>query len=159
MRRRPSSRAAEQLSHSQPYTAADFQAAMHGPEPRLEELAYLQALIGPAEALLSQSQPLVGIVYTEHGPMEIAEALARFDVDHVLYRFGSWVVTENGIACLVHHYPLDRARLQEHQNWAQHLAEQSWVNLWDVLRALVVEQHVRSRMKQHGPHGDGTHPV
>ncbi len=124
----------------------------------MEELAYLQALLGSAEALLLQSQPLTGTVYTDQGAMDVAAALVAFDVERVVYRFGTWVVTEDGVACLVHHYPLTRARLSEPQDWASHLAEQSWVNLWDLQRALVVEQHLRSRTNHRGPSGDGTHP-
>lgn len=141
------------------YTAADFQSALHGPGSRMEELAYLQALLGPAEALLSQNQPMAGIVYTERGPMDVLDAMGVFGIDNVMYRFGTWVVTNDGVACLVHHYPLTRARLSEEQNWPSHLAEQSWVSLWDLLRALLVEQHVRSRTKHHETSGDGTHPV
>lgn len=159
MRRRHNPGADGNHHHSPDYTAADFQSALHGPEPRMEELAYLQAKLGPAEAFLSHSQPLSGNVYTEQGPMEVVEALAVFGVDKVVHRFGTWVVTDDGIACLVHHYPLTRARLSEQQDWASHLAEQSWVNLWDLLRALVVEQHLRSRAKHHETPGDGTHPA
>ena len=158
MRRRREQRLDEHQPHRPRYTAADFQSALHGPEPRMEELAYLQALLGPAEALLLQSQSMTGIVYTEHGPLEVVEAAVVFGVDKVVYRFGTWVVTEDGVACLVHQYPLTRARLSEQQDWASHLAEQSWVNLWDLLRALVVERHVRSQTKHHESSGDGPHP-
>ena len=140
------------------YTAADFQAAMHGPDPRMEELAYLQAWLGHSTSLLAQSQPLVGTVLTEQGPMEVADAIAAFDVGTVLYRFGTWVVTEDGVACLVHHYPLTHARLQEHQDWASLLAQHPWVNLWDALRALSVARHTGSRRQHDGPHSDGAHP-
>jgi hypothetical protein len=91
--------------------------------------------------------------------MEVEEALDIFDIGAVLYRFGTWVVTKDGIACLIHHYPLTRDRLSEQQDWASFLAEQSWVNLWDLQRALVVEQYVRSRTKHHEDSGDGTHPA
>ena len=140
------------------YTAADFQSAMHGPDPRMEELAYLQARLGSPVEFLLQSQPLVGLVLTEQGPMEVADAMVAFDVGSAVYRFGTWVVTEDGIACLVHHYPLTRARLQEHQDWASHLAAQAWVNLWDLVRALAVAQHQGSRREETGPYGDGAHP-
>ena len=141
-----------------PYTAADFQSDMHGPDPRMEELAYLEAGLGPAAGLLAQSQPLAGIVLTERGPMEVADAMAAFDVGTAVYRFGTWVVTEDGIACLVHHYPLTHARLQEQEDWASHLAEQTWANLWDALRALTVARQMGSGRQRHGPHGDGAHP-
>ena len=140
-----------------PYTAADFQSAMQGPDPRMEELAYLQARLGSAPELLPQSQPLAGTVLTEQGPMEVADAMAAFNVGTVVYRFGTWVVTEEGIACLVHHYPLPYARLAEQQDWARLLAAQSWVNLWDVLRALAVARQTGHRT-HHEPHGDGAHP-
>ncbi len=141
-----------------PYTAADFQFAMQGPDPRKEELAYLQARLGPATALLPQSQPLMGTLFTDKGPMEVADAVATFEVGTPIYRFGTWVVTEEGIACLVHHYPLAHARLQEQEDWAGHLAEQAWVNLWDLLRALTVARQMESHQTQHGPYGDGAHP-
>lgn len=76
------------------------------------------------------------------------------DVGTVIYRFGTWVVTDDGIACLVHHYPLTIVRLHEEQDWARHLAEQTWVNLWDFLRALAVASHVRGSGQQDGGHGD-----
>jgi hypothetical protein len=141
-----------------PYTAADFQSAMQGPDPRREELIYLQERLGPAAGLLGQSQPLVGMVLTEQGPMEVSEALATFEVGTVVYRFGTWVVTEDGVACLVHHYPLTDARLRENQDWASHLAEQQWVNLWDALRALAVAQHAAGHGHYGGPYGDAGHP-
>jgi hypothetical protein len=141
-----------------PYTAADFQSAMQGHDPRREELAYLQERLGPAADLLVQSQPLLGTVLTEQGPMEVSEALAAFAVGTVVHRFGTWVVTEDGVACLVHHYPLTHARLNERQDWASHLAEQSWVNLWDALRALSVAQHTAGRGQRGGPYGDAAHP-
>ena len=141
-----------------PYTATDFQSAMHGRDPRMEELAYLQARLGPAAELLAQNLPLAGTVLTEQGPMEVADAMAAFDVGNVVYRFGTWVVTKDGIACLAHHYPLTHERLQEHQNWASHLAEQAWVNLWDLVRALAVAAQMQSFRQERGPYGDGAHP-
>ncbi len=140
------------------YTAADFQAAMHGPDPRADELAYLHARLGPAAALIAQSQPLTGTIFTDQGPMEAVDAAAAFNVGRVLYRFGTWVVTDDGIACLAHHFPLSHARLEEHQDWASHLAEQPWVNLWDLLRAMAVERHMGPHQRQGGPQGDGAHP-
>lgn len=134
------------------YTASDFHEAMHGRAPRMEELDYLQARLEEASVLLVQAQPLTGTVYTEHGPMDVADALAAFEVGNVVYRFGTWVVTDDGIACLVHHYPLTIARLHEQQDWASHLAEQEWVILWDVLRALVVSSHLRARGNEDGGH-------
>jgi hypothetical protein len=141
-----------------PYTSTDFQAAMRGPEPRMEELAYLQRRLEPAATLLTQSQPLTGVLFTEQGPMEVTDAIAAFQVGTVLHRFGTWVVTEDGIACLVRHYPLTYARLQEHQDWASHLAEQEWVSLWDLLRALTVAHQASPRQTQHGPYSEGSHP-
>lgn len=141
-----------------PYTAADFQSAMHGLEPRMEELAYLRARLEPSSVLIAQAQPLTGTVFTEQGRMQVTDALVVFSVAPVIYRFGTWAVTEDGVACLVHHYPLTHARLHEPQDWASHLAEQEWVNLWDFLRALVVAAHVGSRRQQEGPQGDGAQP-
>ena len=142
------------------FSAADFQAAMHGPDPRAEELAFLQARLGPATGLIAQSQPLVGTIFTDQGPMEAADAAAAFNVGTVLYRFGTWVVTEDGVACLTHHFPLSHTRLDERQNWASHLAEQPWVNLWDALRALAVEheRQMGPQQQQGGGQGDGAHP-
>jgi hypothetical protein len=141
-----------------PYTTNDFQSAMSGLAPRIEELEYLQARLGPASELLAQHQPMAGVIYTERGPMDAADTVAAFSTGTVLYRFGTWVVTENGIACLTHHYPLTHARLQEHQDWASHLAEQTWVCLWDLLRALAVARMTGSSHHDHGPHGDSAHP-
>ena len=143
------------MSHSD---AAAFQAAMQGPDPRMAELAYLQAWLDDATALLVQSQPLDGTVFTEQGPLEVADAMAAFDVGPVRYRFGTWVVTDDGIACLARHYPLSHARLQEHEQWASYLAEQPWANLWDLVRAIVVSQHIHARRPDPGPSGDGAHP-
>ncbi|HSH78336.1 MAG TPA: hypothetical protein VLA19_07365 [Herpetosiphonaceae bacterium] len=140
------------------YSAADFQADMHGPDPRMEELAYLQARLETASALLVQSQPLTGTLFTEQGPMDVSDAVAAFAVGNVVYRFGTWVVTQDGVACLVHHYPLTHARLQEREDWARHLAEQPWVNLWDALRALRVVEHMAQHREHGGPYGDGAHP-
>ncbi len=140
------------------YTAGDFQSAMHGPDPRMEELAYLQVRLEPASVLIAQSQPLAGTVFTERGSMEVEEAAAAFEVGRVLFRFGTWVVTEDGIACIVHHYPLATARLHEGEDWASLLAEQSWVNLWDLLRAIKVAHELAARRQQRGPQGDGSHP-
>lgn len=156
-RQRPASRSDHPASRH--YTAADFQSALYGPDPRVAELEYLHALVEPAETLLAQSQPLTGTVYTQHGPMEVAAAMAEFGVETVVYRFGTWVVTDDGVACLIHHYPLTRERLSEQQDWASHLAEQDWVNLWDVLRALAVARHIARRGQPDGSSGDTSHPL
>ena len=140
------------------YNATDFQSAMRGPDPRMVELAYLQERLGAAATLLAQSQPLVGTVLTERGSMEVLDAMAAFGIDTVVYRFGTSVVTDDGVACLVHHYPLPHARLEEHQDWASHLAAHAWVNLWDLVRALAVARQVGTHREDHGPFGDGAHP-
>ncbi|HZG67442.1 MAG TPA: hypothetical protein VEZ12_11910 [Herpetosiphonaceae bacterium] len=140
-----------------PFGDAEFHTAMHRPAPRVAELAYLQACLGDAAQLLLQSQPLVGTVFTEQGPMEVTDAIAAFDVGTVVYRFGTWVVTDDGIACLTRHYPLTRARLKEHEDWAGHVAEQTWANLWDLVRALVVAQQSGARQQGSGPYGDDAH--
>src|SRR4051812_30562913 len=98
------------------YTAADFQSAMRGPDPRMEELAFLRSCMGSPAVLLGQSEPLVGMVLTERGLMDVEDAIVTWNVGAVLYRFGTWVVTEDGIACLAHHYPLTQARLHEQQD-------------------------------------------
>lgn len=140
------------------YGDADFHAAMQRTDPRTAELGYLQACLRDAARLLEQSQPLIGTVLTERGPMEVVDAIAAFDVGTVRYRFGTWAVTEDGIACLVRHYPLTRSRLQENEDWAMHLAEQTWANLWDLVRALVVAEQSEPRRQDHGPYGDDAHP-
>src|SRR5690349_12013368 len=96
------------------YSAADFQADMAGPDPRMEELAYLEARVSSADDLLAQDEPLAGTIYTQQGPLEVTQAIAAFGVGTVLHRFGTWVVTDEGIACLAHHFPLSHAQLQEH---------------------------------------------
>ena len=58
--------------------AAALQAAMQGPDPRMAELAYLQAWLGDAAALLVQSQPLAGMVFTEQGPLRLADLKAAY---------------------------------------------------------------------------------
>jgi hypothetical protein len=140
------------------YTATDFQSAMQGPDPRLEELTSLRRWIGSPAEILAQSQSLIGTVLTERGLMDIEDALVTFGVSLVVYRFGTWVVTEDGIACLAHHYPLTQARLHEQQDWVSHLAEHPWVNLWDLLRALTIAQHLRVHREDNGASGDGAHP-
>lgn len=140
------------------YTAMDFQAAMYGPDSRSIELAYLQSRLGPTAVLLAQHQSLVGTVFTEQGAMRVTDAIAAYEVGPVLYRFGTWVVTEHGVACLVHHYPIAQAQLQHHTEIARQLAEQSWVNLWDLLRALAVARHAESAPRQGGEQGNETHP-
>ena len=124
----------------------------------MAELADLRARLSAPDTLLAQAQPLSGIVYTERGPLEVAEALVAFAVGPVVYRFGTWVVTTDGIACLVRHYPLTRAQLQGPEDWARHLAEQPWANLWDVLRALTVATHPGTRSHSGGGHGDESRP-
>ena len=122
------------------------------------ELAFIQERIGAVSHVVEQSQPLVGTVFTEQGAMDVADAINAYNVGTVIHRFGTWVVTEDGIACLVRHYPLSRARLGEHENWASHLAEQTWANLWDVVRALVVEAQRGARSSEPGASNDGTQP-
>lgn len=140
------------------YTATDFQTDMRGPDPRMIELAYLQAHLEPIDDLLAQSQPLAGTIFTEQGPLEVHQAIAAFGVAPVLYRFGTWAVTSDGVACLVRHYPLSHSQLHEQQDWASYLAEQGWVNLWDLLRTLKVAHHIAARRQQGGPHGQEAHP-
>lgn len=140
------------------YTASDFQAAMHGQDPRRAELAHLEACIGPPAGLLAQSQPSTGMVLTEQGPMDVVDALQTLAIGKVVYRFGTWAVTEGRIACLVHAFPLSHAQLQENPDWPSHLAEQPWVNLWDALRALRVAIHVRAQRPPDGSQGDAARP-
>ena len=139
------------------YTAADFQSDMQGPSPRTEELAYLQARLGPVEELLRQSQTLEGIVFTERGAMDVEAALEAFDVGPVRYRFGTWVVTDSGIACLVRHYPIAEEHLAGDHDWASLLAEQDWPNLWDLLRTLAVARH-SARPQTSDRHGGASYP-
>lgn len=90
--------------------------------------------------------------------MEVLQAVAAFGVEAVLYRFGTWAVTGDGVACLVRHYPLSQVQLQEQQDWVSYLAEQGWVNLWDLLRTLKVAHHIAAPRQQGGPQGQETHP-
>lgn len=131
---------------------------MNPPSPRMVELAYLEQCIGNGLHLHAQSQPLSGLIYTEQGAMDVSEALVAFAVGKVIYRFGTWVVTDDGIACLVRHYPLTRTRLREHEDWASHLAEQSWANLWDFVRALVQVKLVGLHKEQELSEDGGSHP-
>lgn len=140
------------------FGSADYQSFMNRADPRMVELAYIEERIGDVSQVVEQSQPLAGTVFTEQGAMDVADAIVAYNVGTVIHRFGTWVVTEDGIACLVRHYPLSRARLGEHENWASHLAEQTWANLWDVVRALVVEAQRGARSPEPGSHTDGTHP-
>lgn len=140
------------------YTAMDFQAEMYGPNPRTIELAHLESRLGPTAALLAQSQSLVGTIFTEQGAMRIADAITAFGVGTVLYRFGTWAVTEQGIACLVHHYPIPQAQIQQQNEIARQMAEQSWVNLWDLLRALTVARHRESSSVDDEGQGNESHP-
>jgi hypothetical protein len=140
------------------FTAADFQAAMQGPDPRMVELTYLQERLGSPAELLAQSLPPLGTVLTDQGPMDVADAMIAFGIDHVVYRFGTWVVTADGIACLVHHFPITRARLREQEDWARYLAGHDWVNLWDLVRALAVAQHSAAHREESGPQGDSAYP-
>lgn len=100
--------------------------------------------------MLAEAQPVTGTIFTDRGPMDVSEVLVAFEVGAVVYRFGTCVVTEDGIACRAHHYPLTIARLHEQQDWASHLAEQAWVNVCDVLRALTVAAHIGQRVQQNG---------
>lgn len=140
------------------YTATDFQTAMYGPDPRTVELVYLQSRLEPPAVLLAQSQSLIGTVFTEHGAMRVSEAITAFEVGSVLYRFGTWAVTEHGVACLVHPTSLTQAQIQQRDEIVRQLAEQSWVNLWDLLRALAVARHIESLPPQSGGQGNETHP-
>lgn len=90
--------------------------------------------------------------------MDVPDAIAAFEVGTVLYRFGTWVVTDDGVACLVRHYPLARARLREPLDWASLLAQQDWVCLWDFLRALAVATQSRTRHPSDGSHGGEAQP-
>lgn len=140
------------------YTAMDFQAAMYGPDPRSIELAYLQSRLGPTTVLLAQHQSLAGTVFTEQGAMRVTDAITAYEVGSVLYRFGTWAVTEQGVACLVHRYSITQAQIQQHDDIVRQLAEQSWVNLWDLLRALAVARHAESASPRGGEQGNETHP-
>lgn len=141
-----------------PFDGADYQAYMNKTDPRMAELLYLEGCIGDVAQIIEQSQPLEGTILTERGIMDVADALVAFDVGPVVYRFGTWVVTQDGIACLVRHYPLTRARLHEREHWASHLAEQSWANLWDVVRALIVARHRGLMNEGHQSTSGGSFP-
>jgi hypothetical protein len=91
-------------------------------------------------------------------PHPITHTAAAVAVGPVRYRFGTWVVTDDGIACLVHRYPLSHARRAQAQDWPRHLPELPWVNVWDLLRAVAVVQAVGPHPPRPGPQGEAAHP-
>ena len=52
----------------------------------------------------------------------------------ILWRFGDWAVTDDGVECLSHPYFIEKGGLGE--DWEDHLAGKTWPNMPDVCKAL-----------------------
>jgi len=64
-------------------TTADVQAAIQFPDPRMVELAYLQAHLAPATAVRAQRQLMDGTLFTEQGPRLVEDAISAVAVGPV----------------------------------------------------------------------------
>jgi hypothetical protein len=77
-------------------------------------------------------------------PITFEEAVEKFEIGRIVKRFGTWVVTDYGMECLVHYYPIEKGRLPEWY-WRRHMAAKRWVNLVDFEQAYVfaLDYHAR----------------
>src|SRR5438105_3695690 len=77
-------------------------------------------------------------VITVHGErISLAAALRRSDVSPIVRRFGTWAVTEYGVECLAHYYPIRKERLWQAYPWERHMATKRWVVQEDLRPALI----------------------
>lgn len=89
------------------------------------------------EAILNPSA-YSGTVETMHGGILSVADAANFigDIFPIVQRFGSWVVCNDGsIQSLYTTYYIANSRLRE-PGWVNHLAEKTWVDIYDFQQAL-----------------------
>lgn len=67
--------------------------------------------------------------------VSVEDARRINDVDPILERFGTWVVTEYGLECLTVHYAVEKRRLRE-TDWLDHMIHKTWVVAYDFSDAL-----------------------
>lgn len=67
--------------------------------------------------------------------VSVDEACRINEVDPILERCGTWVVTDYGVECLTTHYPIEKARLRE-KDWLDHMIHKTWVVAYDFSDAL-----------------------
>ncbi len=67
---------------------------------------------------------------------ERAHAMAESEGEPltILQQYGTWAVTDYGVECLEHYYPIEKKRLHD-DSWTLHMAEKNWVDMYDFLRA------------------------
>lgn len=64
--------------------------------------------------------------------LKMAEQLVSKEI---IYRFGQFAITDDGIECLVTAYSINKTRLSE-QDWIKHMEEKSWVNMADFKKTI-----------------------
>ena len=62
-------------------------------------------------------------------------AIYRLEVSPIVIRFGTWAITDYGVECLTHHYPVAKTRVHE-LDWVTHMKVKKWVNIYDFGLAL-----------------------
>lgn len=67
------------------------------------------------------------------------EAGTRLEVGKIVKQFGTWAVTEYGLECLAHYYPIDRERIFSKDkatwDWPRHMSTKRWIDMSDFLDA------------------------
>jgi hypothetical protein len=69
-------------------------------------------------------------------------------VGKVLWMGRQWVVTEDGVECMDHHYPVEKDRLWEgekDQGWVKHMFAKPWVDPADFAEALRIARHLHGQ--------------
>lgn len=67
--------------------------------------------------------------------MTIIEIATLRELPPILFRFGDWVVSPEGVDCLTQEYTVTKERLSEN-DWIRHMSEKTWVNIDDFRQAL-----------------------
>jgi hypothetical protein len=74
-----------------------------------------------------------GTIHTNNRDYTICELATRNELPPILFRFGDWAVTTDGLYCLTHDYVIVYQRF--HEDWNEHMSEKTWINMDDFSRA------------------------
>ena len=83
------------------------------------------------------------LLRTNFGDLTYEEALEVFQVGTVVRRFGTWVVTDWGLAALVTDYQIVAPGHIVAMDWREHMSRKTWCNVADfnAAYAFALEYH------------------
>jgi len=75
-------------------------------------------------------EPYTGSVKIGEKENTIVEIATELGLDTIIKRFGDWVITTQGIDCLIKSCSISISQIEE-ENWVEKLKDEWWVNSGD----------------------------